>query len=205
METEAAAAPSKRPRPILLLLLGGLLLVLLLMRFTGSTADGPVASNPSDRRGAPAQAPARSDVDVDPARLDVRLESLEGERPGPGDADRNPFGFEARRVEREAPDPERGPGRPVPTVETPSGPPPPPPPPPITVKFLGTIELPSGKVVAVLTDCSVGHRTIHAEEGQAVLGQYRLVKIGLQSVIIEHLDGRGRTTLAKDGQECVWK
>ncbi len=201
METEPSAAPSKRPRPLLLALLGSVLLVLLLMRFTGSTAQVPAASNP---RGAPAQAQGRGDVDVDPARLDVRLESLEGERPGPGDSDRNPFGFQAR-VERQAPATERGAGRPVPTVEAPSGPPPPPPPPPITVKFLGTIELPSGKVVAVLTDCSVGHRTIHAEEGQAVLGQYRLVKIGLQSVIIEHLDGQGRTTLAKDGQECVWK
>ena len=33
-------------------------------------------------------------------------------------------------------------------------------------------------------------------------GRYRLVKIGLESVVIEHLDGRGRTTVAKGGQEC---
>jgi hypothetical protein len=169
METESSAAPSKRPRPLILALLGLLVAVLVVMRFTGSTAPAPAASN---QQRAPVPAQSRGDADVDPARLDVRLESLEGERPGPGDSERNPFGFRAR-AERPAAGPAAGPARPAPAVDGPSGPPPPPAPPPITVKFLGTIELPSGTVVAVLTDCSVGHRTIHAQEGQAVLGQYR--------------------------------
>jgi hypothetical protein len=87
----------------------------------------------------------------------------------------------------------------------PVGPPQPPPPPPITVKFVGTIERADGTTLAVITDCTTGHRTINAREGETVLGQYRLVKIGLQSIVVEHLDGKGRTTLAKNGQECVWK
>ena len=58
-------------------------------------------------------------------------------------------------------------------------------------------------MVAVFTDCTVGHKNTLAREGQAILGQYRLVKIGLTSVVVEYLDGRGRTTLAKSGQDCV--
>ena len=194
----SAASSSKRSLPILLVLLGVLAVALLVMRFTGSTAPDPVASN---QPRAP-QAPA-GEVPVNLSTLDVRLESLAGERPAPGESERNPFRFQPKAAPP-APPP-RTESRPRPEVEIPTGPPPPPPPPPITVKFLGTMELANGTVVAVLTDCSVGHRTTHASEGQTVLGQYRLVKIGLTSAVIEHLDGRGRTTLAKDGQECVWK
>jgi hypothetical protein len=200
METEASAASSpKRPRPILLVLLGVAAAALLVMRFTGSTAPDPVASN---QPRAPQQQTPAAAARVDPSTLDVRLESLVGERPAPGELERNPFRFQPKAAPAPSP---RTASKPPPVAEMPTGPPPPPAPPPITVKFLGTMDLPNGTVVAVLTDCSVGHRTTHAREGQTVLGQYRLVKIGLTSVVIEHLDGRGRTTLAKDGQECVWK
>ncbi len=78
--------------------------------------------------------------------------------------------------------------------------------PAIPVKFLGTMDMPDGSTLAVITDCSQGgRRTKPFREGEPVFGQYRLVKIGLQSVVIEHLDGRGRTTLPKTGQDCVWK
>ena len=59
--------------------------------------------------------------------------------------------------------------------------------------------------MAVFVDCSVGRRTAQAQEGGIVDGRYRLVKIGLESVVIEHLDGSGRTTLAQTGQECAGK
>jgi hypothetical protein len=201
METEASVASSSRPRSIILVLLGVVAAALLVMRFTGSTAPDPAASN---QPRAPQQQPQAGEGPVDPSTLDVRLESLDGERPAPGESERNPFRFQPKAPPPEPPRP-RTESKPRPEVEMPTGPAPPPPPPPITVKFLGTMDLPNGTVVAVLTDCSVGHRTTHAREGQTVLGQYRLVKIGLTSVVIEHLDGRGRTTLAKDGQECVWK
>jgi hypothetical protein len=196
METEGSAASSSK-RPIILVLLGVAAAALLVMRFTGSTAPDPVASN---QARAPQQQTPAAGARVDPSTLDVHLESLVGERPAPGESERNPFRFQPKA--EPAPPPPRTASKPPPVAEIPTGPPPPP---PITVKFLGTMDLPNGTVVAVLTDCSVGHRTTHAKEGQTVLGQYRLVKIGLTSVVIEHLDGRGRTTLAKDGQECVWK
>jgi hypothetical protein len=81
--------------------------------------------------------------------------------------------------------------------------PPAPPLPPITVKFIGVFNLADGSTIALFTDCSAGRHQSQAREGGTVDGRYRLVKIGNESVIIEHLDGRGRTTLAKSGQECV--
>jgi hypothetical protein len=42
-----------------------------------------------------------------------------------------------------------------------------------------------------------------AREGGTIDGRYRLVRLQTTSVVVEHLDGRGRTTLAQGGQECV--
>jgi hypothetical protein len=202
MATDAPATPSStpnRPRPLLLVLLGLTLLVALWMNFGGSGDSGarpPVAARPSQRGdGAAGQK-------LDPAELDVRLEALAGERPAPGGTERDPFRFKPKP----APPPP-----PLPTVKPAPGPqgaggpvvPPTPAPPPITVKFIGTLELPDGAMVAIFTDCTVGRRSTPVREGGTILGQYRLVKIGLQSVVVEHLDGRGRTTLPKTGQECV--
>jgi hypothetical protein len=141
---------------------------------------------------------------MDPERLDVNLESLSADRPGPGDSERNPFRFQPRA----APPAERPPGggKPAAADDTQPQEPAVEQVPPITVKFLGTMDMPDGSTLAVFTDCSQGgRRTKPFREGEPVFGQYRLVKIGLQSVVIEHLDGRGRTTLPKTGQECVWK
>jgi hypothetical protein len=40
----------------------------------------------------------------------------------------------------------------------------------------------------------------YASEGGTVLGQYRVVKIGVESVVMEYLDGRGRQTIPMRGQ-----
>jgi hypothetical protein len=202
METDASTSqpPSKRPRPILLVLLGALVAVFLWMQLGGSTVQTPSPSN-SPRASQPSSAQAS----VEPAALDVHLESLEGERPIPGEAERNPFRFKPKP---EPPAPKSPPTAFKPPDDVESGPAKPigpPAPPPITIKFLGTLELPDGTTRAMFTECTVGRKTQHVKEGEAILGQYRLVKIGLQSVVVEHLDGRGRTTLAKTGQECVWK
>ena len=200
METDAAPS-SARPRPMLLILLAAVAVVFAWMQFGGSSDEG---APPPAQRTAPQQTGAAAKVDPD--QLDVDLESLAGERPGPGDSERNPFRFQAK-----APPPSQAPPpsvmKPAVPAETgPVGPPPPPAAPPITVKFLGIVDLPNGTTRAVFTDCTgVGRRTAWAGEGEPVLGQYRLIKIGLQSVVIEHLDGRGRTTLAKTGQDCVTK
>ena len=52
--------------------------------------------------------------------------------------------------------------------------------------------------IAVLSDGRGG--PINGKEGDLVLGQYRILKIGVESVEIAYADGRGRTTLRLSGQ-----
>jgi hypothetical protein len=103
-----------------------------------------------------------------------------------GETTRNPFRFYVK------PPPPAPPPKPV----TPPPPPPgpgqvgyvPPPPPPITIKFIGTLE--QGKTkVAVFSDGK--GQPVYASEGQTVLGQYKLLKIGVESVTMSYLDGKG--------------
>jgi hypothetical protein len=188
-----ASSSSARPRPWLLALLGIVVVAALVMRLGGSATPGVPASNPA-RRVQQQRGPAK----LDPAQLDVRLEALRGERPGPGDSDRNPFGFKPKPppppapVDTFKPPPVttlNGPGKDdAPRVA------------PITVKFIGIITAPDGRQIASFTDCRL---TYQVYEGNEFAGQYRLVKIGVESVVVERVDGTGRTTLPMSGQECV--
>ena len=76
----------------------------------------------------------------------------------------------------------------------PSGPPPPP---PIPLKFIGLVEKADGTRIAVLSD---GRRPYHGVEGQELEGQYRILKIGAESLEIAYLDGRGRQTIRLSGK-----
>jgi hypothetical protein len=202
MATEAGA-PSKRPNPILLALLGLVIVVAAITYLMDSAGSGSGTSNPrgAQRPGAAAPNASTRKADlIDPTGLDVHLEALEAERPAAAKNERNPFRF------RPAPAPPPPPvtARPAqPVGPAPPEGPPPPPPPPITVKFIGVLDRADGSRLALFSDCSVGRHQSYAREGGTVDGRYRLVKIGKESVIIEHLDGRGRTTLAAGGQECV--
>ena len=201
MATESGGG-SKPPSPVLLALLGLTIAGAVIFWLMGSAGSGTPASNPS---GAQRPAPARTEGTpgkgaVDAAQLDVHLEALEAERPAAAKNERNPFRFKPAPAPPPPPMAER-PAQPVSPV--PEGPPPPPPPPPITVKFIGVLDRADGSRLAMFSDCSAGRHQSYAREGGTIDGHYRLVKIGRESVIIEHLDGRGRTTLAVGGQECV--
>ncbi|MGH9330920.1 MAG: hypothetical protein ACRD09_10785 [Vicinamibacterales bacterium] len=148
----------------------------------------PPSSNPPRVATRGRQAPAT------PAEeLDLRLETLSAGKPAPEESDRNPFRF------RPAPAPPV-PRPPVPTEITPPGPPPPPgppSPPPIPLKFIGVIEASRvGKVSALKDERGV----YHGREGEIVVGQYRIVRIGVESIIMEYADGRGRQTIRLSGQ-----
>jgi hypothetical protein len=173
------------------------LAVLIVMRFGSATQHTP-SSNPA--RPAQRQAANASDR-VDPAALDVKLEALTAERPAASDADRNPFRFQPK------PPPAPPPPKPMPRPEDdPNYKPPPPPPPPepeIPLKYIGIVEDPARNLkLAAFTDCKYTYRGV---EGGIIAGQYRLVKIGVESVVIEFVDGRGRKTLRMSGQECQGK
>jgi hypothetical protein len=210
MASDPATAPPSRTRPVLLVMLGVLVAAFLAMKLFGSAGPARPASN---ARRPPAAAltdpssPAAAGrgnaqrAAIDPAGLDVHLEALAEPRPAEGGIERNPFRFRPPPPPPPSPTPPKSAGPPPAPVET--GPPPPPPPPPITVKFIGVIDKEDGTKLAVFTDCSAGRRQSVAREGGTIDGRYRLVKLQTTSVIVEHLDGRGRTTLAQGGQECV--
>jgi len=133
-----------------------------------------------------------------PGSLDVRLGDLKDAPPAPQEAGRNPFRFYVK-----PPPPPPPPPR-VPKVgdkdyvaPTPGPPPPPPGPPPINLKFIGTVEV-KGRRVAIFQTERQGI-PIYAGEGETVLGQYRVVKIGVESVTLEYLDGRGRQVIPMRG------
>jgi hypothetical protein len=189
MATDAAAGRSRRTT-WLLAVLAVLVVVYVAMRMgAGDTAvtQGPTAVPARTRPGQ--QGPAV----VDPAELDVRLEALDASRPAPGEIERNPFRFEPK-----APPPPP-PGQRLPQVAE-TGPAlaqGPPPPPAIDLRFMGFVDHPTLGKVAAFSDCK--GFTAEGQEGKVVDGRYRVVKIGVESVVIERVDGTGRRTLPLSG------
>jgi hypothetical protein len=194
MQTDVQASASRRPRTSLLVLLAIVVAGFAVMTLRDST--DPVAQTSNSGR-PPQQAAAEK---LNPEELDVRLEALKGAAPQPDEIGRNPFRFKPKPPPpAPKPPPGKGPTQPVPVD---AGPPPPPPVPPIPLKFIGVTEAPSVGKIAALTDC---RHTVQGVEGEVIEGQYRIVKIGVESLVIEYIDGKGRTTLRMSGAECVSK
>jgi hypothetical protein len=72
----------------------------------------------------------------------------------------------------------------------------PPPPPPIPLRYVGYAETPGSGKVAALSD---GRFTYHGREGDVIEGRWRVVQIGVESLVIESVDGTGRQTLRLAG------
>jgi hypothetical protein len=189
MEFENSASGS-RPRPWLLIALG-----LAVVLFVGNwmwPSSSATPQVPASNQARAAQQ-RRDRTTVDPSDLSVRLDALSAERPGAEAVERNPFRFQPK-----APPPPP-PGAAKPTPVTNPGPPPvpaEPPPPPIPLKFIGIVEK-QGLKVAALSDCR--STPLYGAEGATIDGRYRLIRIGVESIVIEHVDGRGRTTVRLDG------
>ncbi len=145
----------------------------------GGPATSPAGTSNTTRRGGATGAKAPE------GELDVKLEALRAEREKPADIERNPFRFEARR-----PTVEETVRRPPPTEVEPPPPVPagPPPPPPIPLKFIGIIESPDAGRVAALSD---GRRVFHGRVGDIIEGRYKIVRIGVESIVLEYADGSG--------------
>jgi hypothetical protein len=194
METEASTRPSNRPRPWLLVALAVVVAVALILWLPGKSATpGPTSSNPR------ATSRTKTADNVQPGDLEVRLESLNAPRPDAESSERNPFRFYVKPPPPPPPPPKQV-VQPPPPIDT--GPPPPPAPPAITLKYIGLLDVGAGEKVAVFSDC---RSTMRGKEGEIIAGQYRLVKIGTESVVMEYVDGRGRQTIRQSGQECVGK
>jgi hypothetical protein len=188
MDTDAQTS-GPRPRTWLLALLGFALIGLVAYQMwpTGpASTAAPQQSSNSPVAGKPVEA-------IDPAELNVRLDALKDKRPDPGDLERNPFRFKPPPAPPPPP-----PMKMAPPVDPTPQPPPAPVIPPIPLKYMGTVERGNLKLAA-LTDCKGS--TYSGSEGGTIDGRYRLVRIGQESVVMEYLNGTGRTTIRKTG-EC---
>ncbi|MEW6323228.1 MAG: hypothetical protein AB1635_19335 [Acidobacteriota bacterium] len=157
---------------------------------------GPVGASSPDgpARAARPERPAPAAAVTLPGEL--RLSALERPRESPDSEGRNPFRFGSRPAA--APPPRstvpQAPAAEAPVSRAPAGPPPAP---PIALKFIGLVERSDGMRVAVLSD---GRVTLHGTEGAIIDGRYRILKIGLESIEVAYLDGRGRQTIRLTGQ-----
>jgi hypothetical protein len=128
---------------------------------------------------------------------EVDLKALEVERREPGASTRNPFRFKpkpappmpsAAMIEQQQAAAAEAASEPVE-----------PPPPRIPLKYIGDMSDPkhAGKRIAILSD---SRGTYYGREGDVVEGRYRILRIGVESIELEYLDGRGRQTIRQTGQ-----
>jgi hypothetical protein len=192
----ASPPPSGRPRPQLLGLLAVAAVALIVYMMWPAAGPGATPSNSprEQRRQAAVEGTAGAS-----GTLDVQLDALKQPPPAPEGASRNPFRFYVKPPPPPPPPPKAiGPGDKGYVAPLPPPPPPPAGPPPIPLKFIGTLEV-KGRKVAIFQTSDRPGMPIYAGEGEVLLGQYRLVKIGVESATLEYLDGRGRQTIPMRG------
>ncbi len=193
----AASNPAEQRRQ--LMLLGLLILVALVVWYTqsgGAATEATISTSNPPITATPPAIPASGRGGQAGSGLPetVRLASLD-QVPEQGAVARNPFGFGTPPAPPRPPTPAYVP--PTPAPAPPPRPVGPPPLPPIPVKFMGFVEDPArpGKVVALALNGGV----VIAREGDLVDGRYRLVKVGLESIVMAYPDGRGQQTIRLSG------
>jgi hypothetical protein len=78
-------------------------------------------------------------------------------------------------------------------------PPPPPPPPPITLKFYGFVNAAhSGRKRAFFLD---GDEIVVAGEGEVVRRHYKIVRIGVNSAVVEDTDNQNQQTIPLEAEQ----
>ena len=171
-----------------LVVLLGVLAVVLWWTWTPTGPARPASNQP------PVGAPPTSDQLPIPEPL--RLQALDA-GVEPVEVVRNPFVFGEREFASPpgsayvTPPDLAEPPAPVPAV--PQGPP------PIPLQLTGLTRLDAGgRMLATLKDPST-NVLYQAFEGDIVDGRYRVVRIGVQSVVVSYLDGSGMRTLPLGG------
>jgi U5 snRNP spliceosome subunit len=188
----------KRQREIAIGAGAAVILAIAAYRISTTTAPAPdptvSQSVATGIAGAAGQQPANQKGQV----TDIDLDSLRTGRPGPVGSRRNPFGFKPKPAPPPPPPSTGSRGPTPPPMPVPTGPVQPPPPPRITLKFIGTMESGRAGKYAILTDGR--GLPIYGKEGQVIEGRYRILRIGVESVDLAYLDGRGRQTIRQTGQ-----
>jgi hypothetical protein len=129
----------------------------------------------------------------------VNLEALTMPRPDPVEGERDPFRFRTRPTPSPRPTPTGGRAAgPGPTAAPPVVAQPAPTGPPIPLKFIGIVDAPKqGGKLAVLSD---GRSVLYGHEGEVIDGRFKILRIGVESIELSHVDGRGRQTIRLTGQ-----
>ena len=129
---------------------------------------------------------------------EVDIKALDKERPEPDDSTRNPFRFKSKPAPPPMPSAATIKQREqaAAAAEANAGPVEPP---RIPLKYIGDMSDPKhpGKRIAILSD---SRGTYYGREGEVVEGRYRIVRIGVESIELAYLDGRGRQTIRQTGQ-----
>ena len=176
----------------LLAVLAGLVATSIVRR---PTADNTAVASNSTTSRAPV---TRNQDRVNTAEA-VGLEALKMPRPDPVEGQRDPFRFRPRSTPSPGPAPAGG--RSTGGPPGPVGPTSPAAPtglPPIALKFIGIVDAPTqGGKLAVLSD---GRSVYYGHDGDVVDGRFKIVRIGVESLDIMYVDGRGRQTIRLSGQ-----
>jgi hypothetical protein len=186
----------KRQREIALGAAALVIVAIAAYRISTPASPTPGAATSSTTRGASGQQAANQKAPVN----GVELDALHTERPEPVESRRNPFRFTQRTSPSPSPSQSSQPGS-MPQIAPPplpSGPVEPPPPPRIPLKFIGVMESGKAGKYAILSDGRA--LPIYGKEGQVIEGRYRILRIGVESIDLAYLDGRGRQTIRQTGQ-----
>jgi len=145
----------------------------------------PAGSTPSSSNVArPAAAPAGALAAPAPVKLEALNEAAADAAVG-----RNPFGFGVKPAPPPPPS--------VRSFTPPPAAPPPPPqptgPPPIALKLIGMTQLATQTMVTLKEPTSGA--LFNGVEGDVLDGRFRIVKVGVQSVILSYVDGTGTRTI----------
>ena len=181
-----------------------LVLVVLAMGCGAGAPDPGSGAQPNAVAGVTPTAGVAGEIAVTGGAQDewqaVRLDEMVVDRSDPEAERRNPFRFGAARPSL-SPSGPRGGDQPAPVapVRGVDRPVPAPPGPSsegtaeVPLTFIGFVESPGieGRVV-VLTD---GETVFHGRVGDVIDGRYRIVGLGVESVDVEPIDGRGQQTL----------
>lgn len=177
--------PPERRRLFVLLAILGLVVVVAIVRYwpqTAQTGAGRAATRGGARTSGPTAVTAP----------DVHLQALAEGKPKPVDeAQRDLFRFKPKPA---PPPPAVRPSTPSPADAATPGQPQLA---PIPMRFIGLVEAPAqARKIAILSD---GRGTYRGQEGDIIEGRYRILRIGVESVDMAYLDGRGRQTIRLSG------
>ena len=183
---------TERTRQVVLGVLVLVLVFLIVKMWPGTSATpAPTSNQTGTATGVrPPQSAGKATAPAPPA---VHLDELSSERPRPEVTERNLFRFKPKAP----PPPLPTAVRPAPQAPGPVMPAPPPAVAPISLKFIGIIGPADGEKIAILSDGRNAPFT--GKEGAIIEGRYRILKIGVESVEIAYVDGRGRQTIRLTG------